>query len=70
MDPAALEGWLLAQPVERGLYRMEIKPEVRSLQALFKESGEIPPGCEVEVSRESINIEATAPQAAILKKGA
>jgi phage host-nuclease inhibitor protein Gam len=69
-DPEALEGWLLAQPVEAGLYRMKIAPEMRALNDLLKTSGEVPPGCEVEASRETITIEATAPEAALMRKGA
>jgi phage host-nuclease inhibitor protein Gam len=69
-DPEALSAWLAVQPVERGLYRVELKPEMRALQAQFKETGEIFPGCEVEPSRETVSITALAPEAALMKKGA
>ena len=69
-DPAELEGWLLAQPIEKGLYRLKVEADKRALSDLFKATGEIPPGCEVEVSRESVTIEASAPEAALMKKGA
>lgn len=69
-DKDALAAWLATQPVERGLYRVKLEPEMRELGDLFKTTGEIPPGCEVEVSRESITITATAPEAALMKKGA
>jgi phage host-nuclease inhibitor protein Gam len=67
-DPVALEGWLLTQPPEAGLYRMKIAPEMRALNERFKAEGEIPPGCDVEPSRESITIEAQAPEAGLMVK--
>lgn len=68
-DAAELEGWLLAQPVEAGLYRLKVAPEMKALQERFKATGEIPPGCDVEPETESIHIEATAPEAALAKGG-
>jgi phage host-nuclease inhibitor protein Gam len=64
-DPAALEAWLLAQPVEAGLYRMKVSPEMRALQDRFKTTGEVPPGMDVVPESESITVEAVAPERAL-----
>jgi phage host-nuclease inhibitor protein Gam len=64
-DPGALEAWLLAQPPEEGLYRVKLEPEMRALQERFKETGEIPPGCDYEHEHEDIKIEASAPETAL-----
>ena len=66
-DAKALEAWLWEQPVERGLYRTKIEPEMAALQYLAKH-GEIPPGCKVSIEPETIKIEATAPEGAIERK--
>jgi phage host-nuclease inhibitor protein Gam len=65
-DEAALLEWLAAQPIESGLYRLKIEPEMKALQHLFKQ-GEVPPGMEVEPSQESITITAEAPEVALAK---
>lgn len=67
-DKAALEAWLAAQPIESGLYRVKLEPEMKALQDLFKTKGEIPPGCDVEASSESITITAEAPESALAKQ--
>lgn len=67
-DPAALEAWLLTQPVEAALYRMKVAPEMKAIQALYKDSGAIPPGCDVESESETLHIEATAPESALTKR--
>lgn len=64
-DAGALEKWLVAQPVESGLYRTKIEPEMVELQRLFKENGEIPPGMKVHIEPESIEIKASAPETAL-----
>ena len=64
----ALEEWLLAQPVEAGLYRMRVEPEMRALQAQFQKDGVIPPGCRVEEETETFYVETDAPEAALAKK--
>jgi phage host-nuclease inhibitor protein Gam len=69
-DKDALAAWLAVQPVEQGLYRVKLEPEMRALNEQFKTTGEIPPGCEVEPSRETTTIEANAPEAALMRKGA
>jgi len=67
-DAAALEAWLVAQPVERGLYRMKVEPEMRAIQALYAEHGECPPGCGIKVEPETISITANAPETALAKE--
>ena len=57
--------WLLAQPVEAGLYRMKVSPEMRALQDRFKTTGEVPPGMDVVPESESITVEAIAPERAL-----
>ncbi len=69
VDPKALSEWLAVQPVEQGLYRVKIEPEMRALNDGLKCDGFIPPGCECEPSRESITITASAPEAALMRKG-
>jgi phage host-nuclease inhibitor protein Gam len=64
-NAAELEAWLVAQPVEAGLYRQKIEPEMAELQRRFKENGEIPPGMKIHIEPESIEIKATAPEAAL-----
>ena len=64
-DSAALEEWLLAQPVESGLYRMRIEADKKALNEFFKREGVIPPGCVVEPESESLTIEAVAPERAL-----
>ena len=44
-DKAALIEWLSVQPVEWGLYRVKVEPEMEALQSRFKQLGEVPPGC-------------------------
>ena len=67
-DAAALEAWLLAQPVEAGLYRMKVEPEKRAINERFEQTNELPPGCIYEPGREEIQIVAEAPEAALAKK--
>lgn len=67
-DPAALEAWLLAQPVEAGLYRMKVEPEKRALNDLFAKTDALPPGCTYEPEREEITITAEAPETALAKE--
>jgi phage host-nuclease inhibitor protein Gam len=67
-DSDALAAWLAAQPIESGLYRVKVEPEMKALQQLFKTQGEIPPGCDVEPSSETITITAEAPERALAKQ--
>lgn len=66
-DREALLAWLATQPVEAGLYRMRLEPEMRALQEQFKTAGEIFPGCEFEPEYEDVVIEAAAPATAMVK---
>jgi phage host-nuclease inhibitor protein Gam len=65
VDKDALVAWLSAQPVESGLYRVKVEPELRALQERFKATGEIPPGCDVKPAEETIAVEAIAPERAL-----
>jgi phage host-nuclease inhibitor protein Gam len=66
-DKDALTAWLAVQTPERGLYRVEFKPEMRALQELLRTTGEVPPGCEVKPAEESLTVEALAPERALEK---
>jgi phage host-nuclease inhibitor protein Gam len=55
-DKARLAEWLATQPIEAGLYRTRIDPEMSEIQAQFKRSGEIPPGCEYEIERDELYV--------------
>lgn len=66
-DKDALCEWLALQPVEAGLYRMKLEPEMRAIQDAFKARGEIPPGCDYEPEFEDIEIKASAPETALAK---
>lgn len=61
----ALVEWLSAQPIESGLYRVKVEPEVRALQERFKSTGEIPPGMDVTPAEETVQIDAIAPERAL-----
>ena len=67
-DAAALETWLLEQPVEAGLYRTKVEPEKRALTEWFEKTDTLPPGCVYEPGREELTITAVAPEAALAKK--
>lgn len=60
VDKAALAEWAAAQPVELGLFRVKVEPEVAEIQKHAKASGEIPPGCEWEEEHDEIHIEAAS----------
>jgi phage host-nuclease inhibitor protein Gam len=66
-DPQALEAWLVTQPVERGLFRQTIAPDLKALQALFQASGEVPPGCDTKPAADELYVKADAPTTAIVK---
>jgi phage host-nuclease inhibitor protein Gam len=65
-DREALAAWLAAQPVESGLYRIRVEPEIKALQELFRAHGDIPPGMDLEPASESLHIE-PAPMPALVK---
>jgi len=64
-DKEALAAWLAAQPIESGLARVTLAPDMRALQDLLKRTGEIPPGCVVEPESETLHIESVAPERAL-----
>ena len=64
-NPKVLEAWLVLQPVQAGLYRQKIEPEMRALQERFKASGEIFPGCKVEEEIDEPYVKADAPGTAL-----
>jgi phage host-nuclease inhibitor protein Gam len=67
-DAAALAAWLATQPAESGLYRVKLEPEMRALQARFKETGEVFPGCEYEPEDDRFYVKAEAPETALAKE--
>jgi len=67
-DPKALAEWLAAQPIESGLYRVELKPEMRALQDHCKRTGEVPPGTVWGEEYDEIYIKAEPLQEAIERK--
>jgi phage host-nuclease inhibitor protein Gam len=67
-DKEALGAWLRAQPIESGLYRVKVEPEMAAIQAVFRETGEVFPGCEPKPETETIHIEAGAPETALAKE--
>lgn len=57
VDKDVLAAWLAEQDPTSGLYRLEVRPEMRALQARLRETGEIPPGCEYEPAAETFYVE-------------
>ena len=66
-DKDALAAWLSGQPIESGLYRMKIEPEMRALQEHCRKLGEVPPGCMFEPERDDFYVKAEAPEEALMK---
>jgi hypothetical protein len=66
-DPKALADWLVTQPVESGLWRQEIKPEMKALQAHCKATGEVPPGCVYGEEYEEIYVKSEPADGALAK---
>jgi phage host-nuclease inhibitor protein Gam len=67
VHPDMLMAWLAAQPVESGLYRVTLEPEMRAIQERFKTSGEIPPGCEIRPERDEPYTKCEAPTTALAR---
>jgi phage host-nuclease inhibitor protein Gam len=65
VDKDALADWLAQQPVESGLYRVEVKPEMKALQDRYRETGEVPPGCGIKPASETVVVESIAPERAL-----
>ena len=66
-DKDALAAWLAAQPVESGLYRVKVEQEMRELQRLCSETGEVPPGTDYVPERDEFYVKANSPETAIVK---
>jgi phage host-nuclease inhibitor protein Gam len=66
-DPKALAEWLATQPVEAGLARVKIEPDMKALQAHCKACGEVPPGCVWGEEYEDVYVKAEASSEAITK---
>jgi len=66
-DKDALAAWLSEQPIESGLYRVKIEPEMRALQEHCRKSGEVPPGCTFEPEYDQFYVKAEAPEEALTK---
>jgi phage host-nuclease inhibitor protein Gam len=66
-DKDALAAWLETQPVERGLYRTKVEPEMAAIQALYQTTGEIPPGCDIKPETDMPYVKAEAPETALVK---
>lgn len=67
-DKKALEEWLTVQPVESGLYRVKVEPDMAALQEQFKAKGEIPPGCEYEPEHDTIHVDAIGVGMSLIKE--
>jgi len=66
-DKDALAAWLSGQPIELGLFRMKIEPEMRALQEHCRQTGEVPPGCTFEPEYDQFYVKAEAPEEALMK---
>lgn len=60
-DKEALAQWCVEEGPDKALYRVKTEPEMVKVQALFKATGVIPPGCDVEPEVESITIKPSMP---------
>lgn len=68
VDATELEAWLRAQPIESGLARWKVEPEMRAIQERYATTGEIPPGCIVKAERDEPYTKAEAPTTALAKE--
>jgi phage host-nuclease inhibitor protein Gam len=66
-DKDALVAWLATQPIEAGLYRMKLEPEMSEIQSLCRNLGEVPPGTTFDVERDEFYVKPEAPEAALMK---
>jgi phage host-nuclease inhibitor protein Gam len=53
LDEAKALEWAKQQPLELGLYHVEVKLSKSGLSEYFKTSGEVPPGCDVDEETET-----------------
>jgi phage host-nuclease inhibitor protein Gam len=66
-DKDALNEWLAAQPMEAGLARVKLEPDMKAIQAHCKATGEVPPGCVWGEEYEEIYVKAEPPAEALTK---
>ena len=66
-DKDALAAWLMQQPVELGLYRVKVEPEMRALQDYCRSANIIPPGTELDPEREVAFVNAISPGTTLAK---
>jgi len=66
-DKDALAAWLSGQPIELGLFRMKIEPEMRALQDYCRQANVVPPGCALDPERDDFYVRAEAPEEALTK---
>lgn len=67
IDKDALAAWAAAQPVELGLYRVKVEPDMKAIQAYAKRTGEVPPGTEYETEHETAYVTAVQPGTTLTK---
>lgn len=67
VDKDALAGWLSVQPVELGLYRVKVEPEMAALQAYCRDRNMVPPGTELEMPHETAFVKAISPGTTLVK---
>jgi len=60
-DKDALAQWCVEEGPDKGLYRVRTEAELTKVQALFKATGVIPPGCEYSPEVEEIRISPSQP---------
>lgn len=66
-DKDALVAWLSAQPIESGLYRIKVEPEMKAIQDLCRTTGEVPPGTTCVPEYDDIYVKPEAPETGIVK---
>ena len=60
-DKQALAEWAVGQGVLAGLYRVTTAPDMKAIQAHFKQTGELPPGTDYSPEVETIHINPSLP---------
>lgn len=66
-DKDALTVWVSAQPLESGLYRLKVEPDMKAIQEYAKRTGEVPPGTEFEPEHETAFVTAIQPGTTLAK---
>lgn len=60
VDKDAVLKWCQAQPIETGVLRVKEEPAVDAIKRHYGNTGEVPPGCDVEPEREEVVIKTAA----------